>query len=163
MIFLAQMRQCNGCGRVRNDVILTLKIWCGPLNQHPPPPARHQPHPLTPSTQTIIQEETKNPAKKTLSLCNNFSFGALSKHNLTITCHSFFFNFTRLFHLVVASLKMNFKVYKKLIIHSNIIVSLIIYLKSPFKASLKKFRSNWQICSTSSMTGVFPSVLKLQK
>ena len=161
MIFLAQMRQCNWCGSVRNDVIPTLKIWWGPLNQHPPRPARHQPHPLTPSTQTIIWEETKNPTKKTSPLCNNLSLGALSKHNLTLHV-IVFLNFTGLFHLVVASLKMNFKVYKKLIIHSNIIAPLIIYLKSPFKASLKKLWRNWQIYSTSSMTGVFPSVLKLQ-
>ena len=44
-------------------VQLTLGIWCGPLSQHPLPPARHQPHPLTPSTQTIIQEETKGSEK----------------------------------------------------------------------------------------------------
>ena len=43
---------------------LTLGIWCGPLSQHPLPPARHQPHPLTPSTQTIIQEETKDSEKR---------------------------------------------------------------------------------------------------
>ena len=33
---------------------LTFGIWCEPLSLHPLPPARHQPHPLTPSTQTII-------------------------------------------------------------------------------------------------------------
>ena len=29
---------------------------CQLLSQRPLPPARHQPHPLTPSTQTIVQE-----------------------------------------------------------------------------------------------------------
>ena len=40
---------------------LTLGIWCGPLSQHPLPPARHQPHLMIPSAQTINQEKTKNP------------------------------------------------------------------------------------------------------
>ena len=33
------------------------------MSQHPLPPVRHQPHPLTRSTQTFNQEETKNPEK----------------------------------------------------------------------------------------------------
>ena len=31
------------------------------------PPARHQPHPLIPSAQTINQEDTKNPGKRSNS------------------------------------------------------------------------------------------------
>ena len=63
MAFLVQIRQSNKCGSVRNDEIikLTLGIWCGPLTQHPLPPARHQPHLLIPSAQTINQEKTNNP------------------------------------------------------------------------------------------------------
>ena len=63
MAFLVQIRQSNKCGSVRNDEIikLTLGIWCGPLSQHPLPPARHQPHLLIPSAQTMNQEKTKNP------------------------------------------------------------------------------------------------------
>ena len=38
---------------------LTLEIWCGPLSQHPLPPARHQPHLLIPSAQTINQKKNK--------------------------------------------------------------------------------------------------------
>ena len=38
---------------------LTLGIWCGPLSQHPLPSARHQPHLLIPSAQTINQEKGK--------------------------------------------------------------------------------------------------------
>ena len=44
---------------------LTLGVWYRSLSKHPLPPARHQPHPLTPSAQTIIQEETKSPEKRT--------------------------------------------------------------------------------------------------
>ena len=40
---------------------LTLGTWCGPLSQYPLPPARHQPHLLIPSTQTINQKKAKNP------------------------------------------------------------------------------------------------------
>ena len=36
-------------------------MWA--LGQHPLPPARHQPHHLIPSTQTINQEEAHNPEK----------------------------------------------------------------------------------------------------
>ena len=47
---------------------LTLGIWrrslCRPLSQHPLPPARHQPHLLISSAQTINQEEAKNPEIK---------------------------------------------------------------------------------------------------
>ena len=46
---------------------LTIEIWCRPLSQHPLTPARHQPHPLNPSAQTINQEETKNPGKRSNS------------------------------------------------------------------------------------------------
>ena len=53
---LVQMRQSNKCGNVKNDEILTLGIWCGPLSQHPLPPARPQPHLLIPSAQTIGQK-----------------------------------------------------------------------------------------------------------
>ena len=42
------------------NIQLTLGIWCGPLSQHPLPPARHQPHLLIPSTQTINQKKAKN-------------------------------------------------------------------------------------------------------
>ena len=55
MAFLVQIRQSNKCGSVRNDEIsnqLALGIWCGPLSQHPLPPARHQPHLLIPSALT---------------------------------------------------------------------------------------------------------------
>ena len=63
MAFLVQIRQSNKCGSVRNDELikLTLGIWCRPLSQHPLPPARHQPHLLIPSAQTINQEKTNNP------------------------------------------------------------------------------------------------------
>ena len=63
MAFLVQIRHPNKCGSVRNDEIikLTLGIWCGPLIQDPLPPARHQPHLLIPSAQTINHEKTKNP------------------------------------------------------------------------------------------------------
>ena len=40
---------------------LTLGTWCGPLSQHPLPPARHQPHLLIPSPQTINQKQAKKP------------------------------------------------------------------------------------------------------
>ena len=61
MISLAQIRQSDGCGSVRNDEIFSiqLEIWCGSLSQHPLPHARHQPHLLIPSAQTIKQEESK--------------------------------------------------------------------------------------------------------
>ena len=42
------------------NIQLTLGIWCGPLSQHPLPPARHQPHLLIPSAQTINQKKAKN-------------------------------------------------------------------------------------------------------
>ena len=63
MAFLVQIRQSNKCGSVRNVEIINLHfgIWCGPLSQHPLPPARHQPHLMIPSAQTINQEKTKNP------------------------------------------------------------------------------------------------------
>ena len=37
------------------------------MGQHPLPPARHQPHPLTPSDKTVNKEETKNPEKRSNS------------------------------------------------------------------------------------------------
>ena len=40
---------------------LTLAIWYRPLSQHPLPPARHHPHLLIPSAQTINQEKSKSP------------------------------------------------------------------------------------------------------
>ena len=43
------------------NIQLTLGIWCGPLSQHPLPPARHQPHLLIPFAQTINQKKAKNP------------------------------------------------------------------------------------------------------
>ena len=43
------------------NIQLTIGIWCGPLSQHPLPPARHQPHLLIPSAQTINQKKAKNP------------------------------------------------------------------------------------------------------
>ena len=49
------------------DNQLTLGIWCGPLSQHPLPHARHQPHLLIPFAQTINQEKTKNPEKRSNS------------------------------------------------------------------------------------------------
>ena len=45
-------------GQLNNQ--LALVIWCGILSQHPLPPARHQPHLLIPSAQTLNQEKTKN-------------------------------------------------------------------------------------------------------
>ena len=44
---------------------------CQLLSQRPLPPARHQPHPLTPSTQTIVQEEKKKKEKKKDQLSAN--------------------------------------------------------------------------------------------
>ena len=61
MISLTNMSQSNGCGNIRNYV--SVRIWCGPLSQHPLHSVRHQPHPLIPSAQTMNQEETKNPEK----------------------------------------------------------------------------------------------------
>ena len=63
MEFLVQVRQSNICRGLRNDEIfkLTLGIWCGPLSHYPLPPARHQPHLLISSTQTINQKKAKNP------------------------------------------------------------------------------------------------------
>ena len=76
MAFLVQIRQSNKCGSVRNDEIikLTLWIWCEPLTQHALPAARHQPHLLIPSAQTINQEKTNNPEmrsnfQQTISYC----------------------------------------------------------------------------------------------
>ena len=63
MISLAQMRQSNGYVGVRN----TFNLHLGSFSQHALPPARHQPDPLTPSAQTTIQEETKNPGKRSSS------------------------------------------------------------------------------------------------
>ena len=47
MISLARMRQSNGYGSVRNEDIFKLHLGSGarPFNQHPLPPAIHQPHP----------------------------------------------------------------------------------------------------------------------
>ena len=56
------MWKCKEC-----YIQLTLGIWCALLSQHPLPPARHQPYPLTPSAQIIIQVETKNPVKRSNS------------------------------------------------------------------------------------------------
>ena len=61
MAFLVQMRQSNKCASVRNDDIINLLgIWCEPLSQHLLPPARHPPHFMISSAQTINQEKTKN-------------------------------------------------------------------------------------------------------
>ena len=43
------------------NIQLTLAIWCRPLSQHLLPPARHQPHFLIPSAQTINDKKAKNP------------------------------------------------------------------------------------------------------
>ena len=51
------MWKCNEWWNIQ----LTLGIWCGPLSQHPLPPARHQPHLMIPSAETINQKEAKNP------------------------------------------------------------------------------------------------------
>ena len=40
---------------------LTLGIWCTPLSEHLLPSARHQPHLLIPSAETINQKKPKNP------------------------------------------------------------------------------------------------------
>ena len=57
MISSAQMSQPNGCESLGKDNIqLTLGIWYKPMCNYPLPPARHQPHPLSPSTQAINQE-----------------------------------------------------------------------------------------------------------
>ena len=60
---LVQMRQSNKCESVRmmKYSTYTLGIWCRPLSQHPLAPARHQPHLLIPSIQTINQKNPKNP------------------------------------------------------------------------------------------------------
>ena len=47
-----------------SNIQLALGISCGPLSQHPLPPARHQPNLLIASAQTLNQEETKNPEKR---------------------------------------------------------------------------------------------------
>ena len=54
MAFLVKLRQSNKCGSVSNDEIINLHLGC----QHPLPPARHQPHLLIRSAQTINQEKT---------------------------------------------------------------------------------------------------------
>ena len=59
--FLVHIRQSNKCGSVRNGEIFTLGIWCRPLRQHPLPPARHEPHLLIASAQTINQKKKKEP------------------------------------------------------------------------------------------------------
>ena len=57
MISSAQMSQPNGCESLgKDDIQLTLGIWYKPMCNYLLPPARHQPHPLTPSTQAINQE-----------------------------------------------------------------------------------------------------------
>ena len=43
------------------NIELTLGIWYRHLSQHSLPPARHQPHLLIPSVQTIDQKKAKNP------------------------------------------------------------------------------------------------------
>ena len=57
------------------NIQLTLGIWCGPLSQHPQLPARHQPHLLIPSAQTVNQIvshcfglRTKNPGLREVDL-----------------------------------------------------------------------------------------------
>ena len=57
------MWKCKECWNNQ----LTLGIWCGPLSQHPLPPARHQPHLLIPSAQTINQKKAKNPEMRSNS------------------------------------------------------------------------------------------------
>ena len=61
--FLVQMRECNKCGSIRNDEIFNLHLGSGvgPWVSIPLPPARHQPHLLIPSAQTINQNKPKNP------------------------------------------------------------------------------------------------------
>ena len=49
------------------NIQLALGIWCASLSQHPLPPARHQSDPLTPSAQSINQEETENHEKRSNS------------------------------------------------------------------------------------------------
>ena len=51
---------------LRNGDIFNLHLGSGacPVSQHPQPPKRHQQYPLTPSAQTIIQKERKNPEKR---------------------------------------------------------------------------------------------------
>ena len=57
MISSAQMSQPNGWESLGKDNIqLTLGIWYKPMCNYPLPPARHQSHPLSPSTQAINQE-----------------------------------------------------------------------------------------------------------
>ena len=51
------MWKCNEWWKIQ----LTLGIWCGPLSQHAVPPARHQPHLMIPSAQTINPKKAKNP------------------------------------------------------------------------------------------------------
>ena len=61
--FLVQMRECNKCGSIRNDEIFNLHLGSGvgPWVSIPLPPARHQPHLLISSAQTINQKKAKNP------------------------------------------------------------------------------------------------------
>ena len=62
------------------NIELTLGICCGPLIQHLLPTARHQPHLLIPSAETINQKKAKNPemrfnSQQIVSYClNNASF-----------------------------------------------------------------------------------------
>ena len=57
-----------------SNIQLTLGIWCRPLNQHPLPPARHQPHLLIPLAQTVnhkiaINAEMRLNSKQIITYC----------------------------------------------------------------------------------------------
>ena len=54
------MKQSNECGNVSNYEIFSLPLRPG-AEPRVSLVSRHHPHPLTPSTKTINQKETKNP------------------------------------------------------------------------------------------------------
>ena len=62
MTYLVQMKQSNKCGSVRNDKIPTYPCnLVQAIESAFPAPARHHPHLLISSAQTINQEKSKSP------------------------------------------------------------------------------------------------------
>ena len=85
MISSAQMSQPNGCESLGKDNIqLTLGIWYKPMCNYPLPPARHQPHPLSPSTQAINQQGRKQIVS--YSLDSQTKIQHLERDRLGIQC-----------------------------------------------------------------------------
>ena len=79
---MAPWHKCGSLMGVQQwNVQLTLGIGCKPFSQQPLPLARHQSYWLTPSAQTINQQETKNPASTTNS--KQISWHCLDLHALT--------------------------------------------------------------------------------